>query len=195
MNNFLKIGLTAIALSVAAMTSVSAATVNCPGTLATTDREFSINPNAGSATCLHTGVGNINGAAGDPLLALLGSTYSFIDKYTRDTNSNLNGYLIGSTGSNSGTWSFTLPVVAGFVWENLVLAFKSGQGQFDPDWVAFKLTDYTTSGSWTISSQGLSHINLYGQLVPATVPVPAAGLLMVGALGGLAALRRRRKAV
>lgn len=31
-------------------------------------------------------------------------------------------------------------------------------------------------------------------LVPAAVPVPAAGFLLVGALGGLAALRRKRKA-
>jgi len=32
------------------------------------------------------------------------------------------------------------------------------------------------------------------QSVPAAVPVPAAGLLMIGGLGGLAAVRRRRKA-
>jgi len=36
----------------------------------------------------------------------------------------------------------------------------------------------------------LSHTSIYHQ--PATVPVPAAGFLLLGALGGLAALRRRK---
>ncbi len=43
--------------------------------------------------------------------------------------------------------------------------------------------------------QNVSHITLFDSYIPpATVPVPAAGFLLVGALGGLAALRRRRKA-
>ena len=45
-------------------------------------------------------------------------------------------------------------------------------------------------------AQNISHITLFDSYIPpAIVPVPAAGLLLVGALGGLAALRRRRTVV
>ena len=59
---------------------------------------------------------------------------------------------------------------------------------------------HNTSGralmiSWTQVGQGagFSHYTEFGQ-VP-QVPLPAAGFLLIGALGGLAALRRRTRAV
>lgn len=45
------------------------------------------------------------------------------------------------------------------------------------------------------STNGKSNFSLAFDSAPATVPLPAGGLLLLGALGGIAALRRRRNAV
>ena len=53
------------------------------------------------------------------------------------------------------------------------------------------------AGSYTLAFSGLPVSDSFGGLLDnvaiAAVPVPAAGLLLIGALGGLAVLRRRRK--
>ena len=50
----------AVAVAVMFGSSAYAATVSCPGTAVTTDREFGLNT-AVDATCLTSGSGNING--------------------------------------------------------------------------------------------------------------------------------------
>lgn len=172
-------------------------TTLCPGTAATTDREFSVTTVAPGATCIASGTGNISGTSGganpDPLFAILGAGYQLIDK----SDSGPSILSVTGTGALSGNWSFLLPVApAGMMWTNLVLAFKSGVAQLNPDWAAFGLAPGVTSGTWSIAngSQSLSHANLYGQLVPSVVPLPAAGVLLAGGLGAMGALRRRRKA-
>ena len=188
----------ALVSSVFMAISAHGATVTtlCPGTAATNDREFSVTTVAPGATCIASGVGNISGNPGganpDPLFAILGSGYQLIDK------SDVSGSAmsVSGVGGLSGMWSFLLPPAPkGSMWSNLVIAFKSGVAQLNPDWVAFGLSACVTSGTWSINngSQSLSHVNLYGQLVPAAVPLPAAGVLMVGALGALAASRRKRR--
>jgi hypothetical protein len=92
----------------------------------------------------------------------------------------------------SGTWSISVPV--GFVLTNVHLLFQTGVAQLNPDWAVFSIPDGILSGSWTVERHALSHANVYGTLTPAAIPVPAAGLMLLGALGGLAALRRRRRA-
>jgi len=192
---------TAFAATVAlgAVSANAATYVYCPGTAATTDREFGIAPDTGSATCLSSGLGNLSGNGGgaqpDPLLDPASSTYLgagavFLDKWTVDGGTSDNGILTATgSGVGPGTWIINL---GSLVVDNLVLAFKSGQGQLDPDWAAFSLTQDALTGSWIIASgnQGLSHINLYGTIAP--VPLPAAGGLLLAALGGLAMIRRRR---
>lgn len=92
--------------------------------------------------------------------------------------------------NKSGTWSVSSWVGIG----DAMLVVKAGTG-----FIGY-LIDTTAglSGTWTtlgLTNKGgnqpeISHLTLY--TTPATVPVPAAGLLLLGALGGLAALRRRK---
>jgi hypothetical protein len=95
--------------------------------------------------------------------------------------------LTGTSGS-SGLWSYlgtTGVAITAFV-------LKAGN-----EFSIYKMNTPGTSFSnidWsTVSGKDLSHITFYDTAAP--VPLPAAGFLMIGALGGLAALRRRRRAV
>ena len=97
---------------------------------------------------------------------------------------------------NSG--HFTLALPAGY--QNFVLVLKSGNGQLDPDWVAFLLAPGTTEGDWTISSQGFSHALLYGQLSTENEnvnvsenPIPGALWLFGTVIAGGAGYSRWRK--
>ncbi|WP_181366366.1 VPLPA-CTERM sorting domain-containing protein [Albidovulum aquaemixtae] len=194
-----------MAIFVSMAGAAGAATVKtfCPGAASATTRQFSVTTIAPGATCVATGLGNIsgnaNGARPDPIFGVLGAGYQLIDK----SDSGPAVLNVSGVSGTSGLWSFILPAApAGMIWTNLVLAFKSGQGGggskpkvTGPDWAAFLLPSGASSGLWSISGQqSLSHANLYGQLAPAAVPLPAAGVLMVGALGAFAAVRRRRRA-
>lgn len=95
--------------------------------------------------------------------------------------------LLGELGG-----TFTLDAT-GF--DNVLLVFKSGLGGSTPGFAAFSLTPSGfTEGEWSVNlQQALSHVSLYG--TPAAIPLPAGGLLLITALGGLGiAARRRRKA-
>ena len=91
-------------------------------------------------------------------------------------------------GTKSGSWA--IDTLAGLT--HVVITLKAGGG-----FGAF-LLDLTVAdplaGTWA-STKDLSHASIYYNGTPATIPVPAAGFLLMGALGGLAALRRRRRAV
>lgn len=101
------------------------------------------------------------------------------------------------TGANVTAGKVT-PVGAGklatFVTTALYIVLKIGE---NPDYTIIKNTSATGSMEWFWRGRdgqgaGLSHFVNLGT-APSTVPVPAAGFLLLGALGGLAMVRRRRK--
>lgn len=119
--------------------------------------------------------------------------------------------LDGSTGS-SGLLSSVLIFTAGTYTLDIAL-FGSNRGGFDDvtitlgNWILPLLniaSGADASGSWTFTTTGgaLTFQNAGGDNVGAilssvslaAVPLPAGGLLLLGALGGIAALRRRKAA-
>ena len=201
MMNFVKVGLATLALGFVAQAG-SAATTLCPGTAGPTDREFSVTlAGAATAGCVAFGGGNIDNTLD------LGTISPAVLLDKSDDGVDAVGSLVVTISSIvtvtpkgfSGFWSILVP--AGYELINAYIGFKTGEGQIDPDWALFSLPAGSLSGSWAVintaarGNQNLSHANVYGNLVPATIPVPAAGFMLVGALAGLAALRRRRKLV
>lgn len=157
--------------------------VSCPGTVITTDREFGLTTDPGTAACLDFGIGNINGNND----AINQAGYVTLDK-SDDLISGLLPQALTITsavGELSGTFVIDAP---GYT--NFIVAFKSGQGQLDPDWAAFALPSGVTTGSWSISGQqSLSHANLYAQVVP----IPAAGWLLGTGVLALMGVRRKNR--
>ena len=95
--------------------------------------------------------------------------------------------------NGSGTWSYSPSAPDPAVVTSFVV--KAGPGYSIYQWDNSSGTDFTNI-SWDTSTLGdsaLSHITFFDTGV-SEVPLPAAGFLLVGALGSLAGLRRRRKA-
>jgi len=100
-------------------------------------------------------------------------------------------------GATGGGWSVT-----GWDGWSTVMAVLKGGNSFS----AYLLDLTDTSGQWNTlglakgngkPGPGLSHFTLYGiegqTPPPSTIPLPAAGWLMLGAIGGLGLAARRRK--
>lgn len=100
----------------------------------------------------------------------------------------------GPNGAQSGTWALN-PL---FNWGAGLYAFAI-KGATDN--AVYLMDKAFTSGTWNVLAldnpgghPDMSNIRLFGTAPLAPVPVPAAGFLLLGALGGLAMVRRRRKA-
>ncbi len=115
-----------------------------------------------------------------------------------DNLSNAFFSVTSNAGNTSGTWS----LISGFSFDPTkiyALVLKGGSNGS----IAYKLDTSFTSGDWTNAdiplngggnTPGLSNIRLYSTGPLSTIPLPAAGWLLIAGLGGLAAMRRRRKA-
>lgn len=106
---------------------------------------------------------------------------------------------LGSWGK-SGTYDLT-SMFAGMTGE-VMLVFKGARGT---SLVAYELDLDNLAGTWTTpfdcdrfacgkngKPKWARHVSVYSNV--AAIPLPAAGLMLAGALGGLALLRRRRSA-
>ena len=114
--------------------------------------------------------------------------YKFLDG-TDDEGKGLYEGLLSVTGmpDSPGTFTLSLPSLEGYL-----IIFKSGGGgTINPDWASFLLAPSAVGTyNWSLSSQGLSHVEVWGKTV---VPIPAAAWLLGSGLIGLFVLGRRRK--
>lgn len=180
--------------------AASAATVSatCPDS-GTWDRYFDVtsdDPDVTSVSCYAWGENNNkNDQAFLDQIAADG----YVDVGADNGTGNNDGFddmtsLVGGTG---GDFSTTGAVDA-------IVVFKVGNGNCKDSTVpdenlcvpAYAAFNITTTGeallSWsTTMQQGLSHVSIY--VKTAAVPVPAAGILLLGGLGALGLAKRRRR--
>ncbi|MDQ2089650.1 VPLPA-CTERM sorting domain-containing protein [Marimonas arenosa] len=143
--------------------------------------------NGGADDCWGAYDGNDPGPGG--AFELDGVEYTFLTKYEFDNGTGVTeGADIGLTWTQgtSGTWTITSAIGQDFL---IVLKASSTPGY--GVWSFFGDPNNTsTSGTFDVAwNKDLSHLAIY----VAPIPIPAAGLMLIGALGGLGFVARRKR--
>ncbi|MGR3321605.1 MAG: VPLPA-CTERM sorting domain-containing protein [Pseudooceanicola sp.] len=192
--------LAAAAVGLAAMAgSAYAATCNYVNRYDANDTfETTLTP---AVSCYAFGAININGNPDkDPILAngdIDGNWIDFVGPSIANLKLIDQGYSFsnseedGKDGKALSEISIAQSEISG--WTDLVLGVKFGNQYVAFNLVEANFPDPTSIFNFTADPKqqaGVSHVVLYGRMTE--VPVPAAGLLLVGALGAFGVARRRK---
>lgn len=185
-----------------AMAPTASHAVTCPVDTTGIDRFLKLETSPASS-CLDSGTdpaANTAFLANNPGFTLIG--------VEEDDNNGLDGFveglefdLVERDYGFSGTIDLITTNLGSF--DSFALLFKLGQPDTPNSWFAFTVpSGGFTDGEWqVVDASGdpwtrggaLSNVRLYGTTAP--IPLPAAGWLLLTAVGGLGlAVRRRRKA-
>lgn len=112
------------------------------------------------------------------------------------------GFSVTFVDSKTANWTFDPTAVTGVALADVLfpkyIAVKGGNFYNVWEIVVGTLSGVVSTQGIAVGGPGnqpdISHISFYDSVGPAPIPLPAAGLMLLGALGGLAAVRRRRKA-
>ncbi len=191
-----KSGVVAIALALTPV--ISSATTYDPGLstdpLTLTSNLCETESMGGSSACNGAFAGNDSNQNLDGIFGLTGwsELLKVDDSSGEESGSGITLTVTSDSDDSAGTWAVNS--FAGF--ENVMFVLKGGN-----TFSAFLMNTSILSGNWNNESifnpggnnPGLSHFTVYASGTPAVIPLPAAGLLLISALGGLAAMRRVRK--
>lgn len=192
--------LTAALLAFAGGMAQAATITACNDASLPIDVSSNVTPNIGCEV-IFLGSGSDNATA---ISGMFGETmWTQLGKVDPPPGSTTGGELtLSSNGTDdpliAGDWSVTAALLASY--GKVMLMFKAGADHNSAPSATVGYLINATSGSYsspiynskTGNQRGISHVTLYvADRVPA-IPLPASGLLLLGALGGLGLMRRRR---